>query len=100
MGDHTVGNLPYGASKGALDRITPAAARELAHLGVSANVIDPGPVETGWMDGETRAACVGRTPLGRLGTPADTADLLEFPCSARGGWIDGQSPHSDGGFSA
>jgi 3-oxoacyl-[acyl-carrier protein] reductase len=31
--DHTVGNLPYGASKGALDRITLAAARELAHLG-------------------------------------------------------------------
>jgi NAD(P)-dependent dehydrogenase (short-subunit alcohol dehydrogenase family) len=31
--DHTAGNLPYGASKGALDRIILAAARELAHLG-------------------------------------------------------------------
>jgi NAD(P)-dependent dehydrogenase (short-subunit alcohol dehydrogenase family) len=39
--DHTVRNLPYGASKGALDRITLAAAEELAHLGVSANVINP-----------------------------------------------------------
>ena len=34
--DHTVGNLPYGASKGALDRIALAAARELAHLGITA----------------------------------------------------------------
>ena len=54
--DHTVGNLPYGASKGALDRITLAAARELAHLGVTANVINPGPVDTGWMSEETREA--------------------------------------------
>ncbi|WP_372500182.1 SDR family NAD(P)-dependent oxidoreductase [Sphaerisporangium perillae] len=47
--DHTVFNLPYGASKAALDRITIAAARELAHLGVTANVINPGPTDTGWI---------------------------------------------------
>jgi 3-oxoacyl-[acyl-carrier protein] reductase len=47
--DATVGNLPYGASKAALDRITLAAARELEHLGVTANAINPGPVDTGWM---------------------------------------------------
>lgn len=52
--DHTVGNLPYGASKGAMDRITPAAAHELAHLGVTANAINPGPVDTGWMPEEVR----------------------------------------------
>ena len=39
--DHTVGNLPYGASKAALDRITLAAAHELAHLRISANVVNP-----------------------------------------------------------
>ncbi|MFI6578524.1 SDR family oxidoreductase [Nocardiopsis sp. NPDC050513] len=98
--DHTVGNLPYGASKGALDRITLAAARELAHLGVTANVVNPGPVDTGWMDDRVQAACLENTPLGRLGTPADTADLVEFLCSPRGGWINGQLLHSDGGFSA
>jgi 3-oxoacyl-[acyl-carrier protein] reductase len=47
--DHTAGNLPYGASKGAMDRITLAAARELAHLGVTSNAINPGPTDTGWM---------------------------------------------------
>lgn len=96
--DHTVHNLPYGASKGALDRITLAAARELAHLGVSANVINPGPVDTGWMSDEIRAAGTAQTPAGRLGTPADTANLVSFLCSERGGWINGQLLLSNGGF--
>lgn len=51
--DHTVGNLPYGASKGALDRITLAAAHELAHLGVTANVINRGR--------STPAGCPGKS---------------------------------------
>lgn len=40
--DHSVHNLPYGATKGALDRILIAAAVELADRGVRANVINPG----------------------------------------------------------
>ncbi|WP_309134442.1 SDR family oxidoreductase [Cellulomonas sp.] len=96
--DHTVGNLPYGASKAALDRITLAAASELAHLGVRANVINPGPIDTGWMTEAARAAGTRQTPLGRLGTPSDTADLVTFLCSAQGGWITGQLLHSSGGF--
>ena len=39
--DHTVDNLPYGASKGALDRIVLAAARELAHLKITSDVVNP-----------------------------------------------------------
>jgi 3-oxoacyl-[acyl-carrier protein] reductase len=96
--DHTVGNLPYGASKGALDRITLAAAHELAHLGITSNVINPGPVDTGWMTEQVRAACLRQTPLGRLGTPQDTANLVDFLCSARGQWINGQLLMSNGGF--
>jgi 3-oxoacyl-[acyl-carrier protein] reductase len=96
--DHTVNNLPYGASKGALDRITLAAAHELAHLGVTANVINPGPIDTGWMSDEIRASGVRQTPLGRLGTPQDTGDLVEFLCSPKGGWINGQLLMSNGGF--
>ncbi|ALV31916.1 SDR family oxidoreductase [Streptomyces sp. CdTB01] len=96
--DHTVGNLPYGASKGALDRITLAAAHELAGLGVTANVINPGPVDTGWMTEEVREQCVRATPLGRLGTPRDTAHLVDFLCSTEGGWINGQLLMSNGGF--
>ena len=60
--DHTVDNLPYGASKGALDRITLAAAHELAHLGISANVINPGPIDTGWMTDDIRAAGIRADP--------------------------------------
>ncbi|MFF4696396.1 SDR family oxidoreductase [Streptomyces chattanoogensis] len=96
--DHTVGNLPYGASKGAMDRITLAAARELAHLGVSANVINPGPVDTGWMSEETRANCIRGAPLGRLGTPQDTAHLVDFLCSREGEWVNGQLLMSNGGL--
>ncbi|MFF4905290.1 SDR family oxidoreductase [Streptomyces sp. NPDC001260] len=96
--DHTVGNLPYGASKGALDRITLAAAHELAGLGVTANVINPGPVDTGWMTEDVREHCLRATPLGRLGTPRDTAHLVDFLCSAQGGWINGQLLMSNGGL--
>lgn len=95
--DHTVHNMPYGASKGAQDRITLAAARELAHLGVTANVINPGPVDTGWMTPELRARLVAETPLGRLGTPQDCANLVTFLCSPNGGWINGQLLYSNGG---
>ena len=96
--DHTVGNLPYGASKGAMDRITLAAAHELAHLGVTANAVNPGPVDTGWMSEEIRAHCLAATPLGRLGTPQDTAHLVDFLCSPQGQWVNGQLLHSNGGM--
>nr|WP_050503673.1 SDR family oxidoreductase [Streptomyces rimosus] len=96
--DHTVGNLPYGASKGALDRITLAAAHELAHLGVTANAINPGPVDTGWMREEVREHCIRSSPLGRLGTPRDTAHLVDSLCSREGEWINGQLLMSNGGL--
>jgi 3-oxoacyl-[acyl-carrier protein] reductase len=98
--DHTVHNLPYGASKGALDRITLAAAHELAHLGITANVVNPGPVDTGWMTETLRESLREQTPLGRLGRPTDTADIVSFLCSAQGGWVNGQLLHSDGGLHA
>jgi len=96
--DHTAGNLPYGASKGALDRITIAAAQELAHLGVTANAINPGPTDNGWMSPELKTEILARTPLGRLGQPADCANLVAFLCSPGGGWINGQLLYSNGGF--
>lgn len=96
--DHTPFNLPYGASKGALDRVVLAAAVELGNRGIRANVINPGPIDTGWMTPEIRDQCLGRTPAGRLGTPADTADLVRFLMSDAGAWISGQVLHSSGGF--
>src|SRR5690606_16506609 len=98
--DHTTGNLPYGASKGALDRIVISAARELGPLGISANVVNPGPIDTGWMDDQTRAALTAQQPLGRAGTPKDVAAVTSFLLSDEGRWISGQLLHADGGFSA
>ncbi|QTE02424.1 SDR family oxidoreductase [Streptomyces cyanogenus] len=96
--DHTVGNLPYGASKGAMDRITLAAARELAHRGVTCNAVNPGPTDTGWMTEEQKADLIRSTPLGRLGVPQDCANLVSFLCSAEGGWINAQLLRSNGGL--
>ncbi len=96
--DHTVGNLPYGSTKGALDRLVLAAAHELGDRGLRANVINPGPVDTGWMDDAIRASGLAAQPLGRLGTPTDVANLVRFLLSDQGGWINGQLLYSNGGF--
>jgi len=98
--DHTTGNLPYGASKGALDRIVISAARELGPLSISANAVDPGPIDTGWMDAPTREVLASQHPLGRAGTPQDIAGITSFLLSDEGRWISGQLLHTDGGFSA
>lgn len=95
--DHTVGNVPYGATKGALDRIVLAAAHELAHLGVTSNVINPGATDTGWMSEEVVASVTAATPLGRVGQPEDAANLVGFLCSPEGGWMNGQLLMSNGG---
>lgn len=98
--DHVNFNLPYGASKGASDRIVLAAAREFSELGVTANVVNPGPVDTGWMSPDLKADILAKTPLRRLGTPADVAGLVEFLCSPAGGWVNGQLLTGDGGVNA
>ncbi|MEZ0114851.1 3-oxoacyl-[acyl-carrier protein] reductase [Catenulispora sp. EB89] len=95
-----VHNVPYGASKGTLDRLMVAAAVELRELGISANAVDPGPTQTGWMDDNLATYLKERTPLGRNGVPADCAELVAFLCSERGGWVNGQTLYSDGGFNA
>lgn len=96
--DATTHNLPYGATKGALDRVVIAAAHELGHLGIVSNVVNPGPVDTGWMDDQLLESLPSMQPTGRLGTPEDAANLVRFLMSDRGGWINGQLLHSNGGF--
>ncbi len=98
--DAVINNIPYGASKAALDRIVLTSARELADRSILANVINPGPIDTGWMNETTRQSCLERQPSGRLGTPADVANFISFLLSERGGWINGQLLKCDGGFSA
>jgi 3-oxoacyl-[acyl-carrier protein] reductase len=61
-------------------------------------VINPGPVDTGWMSDDLKASIIEQTPAGRLGTPQDTARLVDFLCSPQGQWINGQLLLSNGGF--
>lgn len=95
--DHTAGNLPYGASKGAMDRIVLAASEEFRELGVTANVINPGATDTGWMSPAELSSLAASSPLRRVGLPQDCASLVRFLCSDEGGWINGQLLHSNGG---
>ena len=93
------GEVAYGASKAALERIVIAAAAELGPLGVTVNAVNPGPTDTGWISAELRQRFEQATPLGRVGQPEDAAELVAFLCSARAGWITGQVIASDGGWS-
>ena len=96
--DALADNVPYGVSKGALDRVIQAAAVELGPRGIRANCINPGPTDTGWIDDELRAELSRTTPLGRPGLPQEAADLVAFLLSPEGAWITGQVLHSNGGF--
>ena len=98
--DHAIGNVPYGTTKAAADRLTLAASRELGCLGITCNAINPGGVDTGWMTEELVEQVVAATPLGRLGTAEDAANLVRFLCSPTGGWINGQLIYSNGGSSS
>ena len=98
--DDTAFNLPYGASKGAMDRIVLAAARELTGMGVTTNAVNPGATDTGWIPPDLMERIVADSPLGRVGMPRDAANLVSFLCSPAGGWVNGQLLHSDGGAHA
>jgi 3-oxoacyl-[acyl-carrier protein] reductase len=90
-------SVAYGASKGALERLVVAAAAEFGSKRITANAINPGATDTGWIDDELRPVFAGAVPLGRIGTPDDCARLVGFLCSPDGGWVNGQVIHSNGG---
>ena len=90
--------LITGASKGAMDRIVIAAAQEFKGKGITANVINPGATDTGWMSEELISSFKETTFAGRVGMPQDAANLVKFLCSKEGGWINGQLLYSNGGL--
>lgn len=92
------GEIAYAVSKGALHQMTRSIARALSRSGIVANCINPGPVDTGWADGEIHAAIAGRFPDGRWGTPDDVANVVAFLAGDEGGWIRGQVIDAEGGF--
>lgn len=91
----------YSASKAALIGLTRALAKELGPSGIRVNCVAPGVIDTDMLSSlgaDDRAALVDDTPLGRLGTPADVAELVAFLASGRAAFITGQVVGIDGGF--
>lgn len=91
----------YSATKGALVALTRALAKELGPSGIRVNCLCPGVIETAMLDcftPEDKAALAEETPLGRLGTPEDVAELAAFLASDRAAFLTGQVIAADGGF--
>ena len=89
--------IGYGASKAALEALTRSVAIELGPLGITVNAVAPGPVQTGWISDSLERDVLPAIPLGRLGTPADIADVVVFLASDQARWITGQVIQVAGG---
>jgi 3-oxoacyl-[acyl-carrier protein] reductase len=96
------GNTVYAATKGAIDAMTRVWAVELGPRGVTVNAVGPGLTETDAVKEnvpeEMKRVLIGRTPLGRAGTPSDIADVVAFLASPDARWITGQVLLASGGF--
>ena len=90
--------LAYAASKGAIIAFSTSIAPDLARLGITINVVNPGPTDTGWMTDELKEAIVSKTASGRAGVPDDAARLVAWLASDDAAWITGQVIDSEGGF--
>ncbi|MGV0741888.1 SDR family NAD(P)-dependent oxidoreductase [Mycolicibacterium sp. XJ870] len=98
------GSATYSATKAALDGFTRACAVEFAPQGVRINNVNPGGIDTEM----TRTAFdhdagvlerFGQAhPAGRLGTPAEVADLIVYLASTSASFIHGQAIHVDAGY--
>ncbi|MFC7531199.1 SDR family oxidoreductase [Actinoplanes sp. GCM10030250] len=91
------GASAYNAAKGAQIGLARTWARELGAYGVTVNVVAPGwiPVER---HGEAdTAGYVAEVPLGRIGTPADIADVVAFVASDASRFITGERITVNGG---
>lgn len=100
------GEVAYAASKAALAGLTATVASELLPHGVTLNTINPGPVNTGYLDPKTADRPVDEIervraamPFGRFGDPTDPARLIGWLATDEGRWVIGQVLTTDGGFS-
>ncbi|MBH0200466.1 MAG: glucose 1-dehydrogenase [Nitrospira sp.] len=92
------GATAYLGSKGALEQYTRGLAQELAPRKITVNTVSPGFTETGMMTDQYRQIGIQMSPLKRLGTPKDIADVVAFIVSDEARWITGQNVHAGGGI--
>ena len=93
----------YIAAKAAVIGLTKALAREAAPLGITANVIAPGMIETDMMrlaagGAGITPASTGNVPLGRIGQPGDVAAAVGFLASPEASYITGATIDVNGGY--
>ena len=87
------------------DALTRVWAAELGPRGVTVNAVAPGLVDTAMlraatarMGEEAVKGMVARTPLGRLGTTSNVADVVAFLASSDARWVTGQVLDTTGGL--
>lgn len=91
------GQITYGASKAAMEAFTRSIAVEVGAIGITVNTVAPGPVQTGYISKEFENELLAAIPLGRIGQPADIADVIVFLASEQARWLTGQVIKVSGG---
>jgi 3-oxoacyl-[acyl-carrier protein] reductase len=99
--DGVAGQIAYSMSKAAVEGLVRPASRELGPSGTRVNAVLPGYIATDMsadLSDEARSDLVDRTPLRRLGHPADIAEAVVFLLSDESRFITGQCLGVDGGL--
>ncbi len=98
-----LGALAYASAKGALSTMTLGLAKEFAPFGIRINAVSPGAIDTNYhrkfSNDQTLSAVKAATPMARLGTAEEVADVVLFLCSNEARFIQGQVIEVNGGFS-
>ena len=91
----------YSASKASLIGFTKALAKEVGPSNINVNCVCPGVIDTpmnAHLTQEDLSDIASETPLNRIGTPEEVADLVYFLGSEQSKFITGQVISCDGGF--
>jgi 3-oxoacyl-[acyl-carrier protein] reductase len=91
----------YVATKAGLEAATRALAAELGPRNITVNAVGVGFTATDLIGTNTKEqddALIARTPLGRIGQPADIADAISLLASSDARWITGQLVLATGGI--
>jgi NAD(P)-dependent dehydrogenase (short-subunit alcohol dehydrogenase family) len=94
---HPFAGVAYAASKAALAALTRELAFEFGALGVRANAIAPGEIDTSILSPGTDAFVDKEVPMKRLGDPREVAETIHFLCSDASSYINGAEIHINGG---
>jgi len=98
--------MVYGHSKHAVTRAVRRRAAEWGELGISINIIAPGPTETPMLDRVKEHPTISKSldmipiPQKRFGRPHEIADIIEFMLSDTADYMQGSVIYVDGGTDA